>query len=48
VGDLGRAPLDVRKRLDAAMFGYMQRLAPLKASAIMMIRAFGDKQMREP
>lgn len=65
-GDLGRAPLAVRKRLDAAMFAYMQRLAPYMsgatdderrrnfivlisgmAGAIMMIRTFGDKQMRE-
>jgi len=32
-GDLGRAPLAVRKRLDAAMFTYMQRLAPYMAGA---------------
>ena len=65
-GDLGRAPAAVRKRIDAAMVAYMERLAPYMpgasdeqrramgivllsgmSGAIAMIRAFGDKHMRE-
>jgi TetR/AcrR family transcriptional repressor of nem operon len=32
-GDLGRLPLAVRKRLDAAMYSYMERLAPYMQGA---------------
>lgn len=65
-GDIGRAPVAVRKRIDAAMLAFMERLTPYMpgstdeqrraafvvllsgmSGAIAMIRAFGDKHMRE-
>ena len=65
-GDLGRLPLRTRKRLDAALTGFMSRLVLYvpgattderrrnflvlisgMAGAVAMLRAFGDKTMRE-